>query len=66
LEISVGDTSTAYISFRWPSISRVVMPREYIEIILSSKPVKRVWLCAGHAQQLGCASPLPNLMEVKG
>ena len=23
-------------------------------------------LCAGHVQQLGGASPLPNLMEVKG
>ena len=23
-------------------------------------------LCAGHAQQLGGESPLPNLMEVKG
>jgi hypothetical protein len=25
-----------------------------------------VLLCAGHAQQLGGESPLPNLMEVKG
>jgi len=25
-----------------------------------------VWSCAGHAQQLGGESPLPNLMEVKG
>ena len=24
------------------------------------------YLCAGHAQQLGGESPLPNLMEVKG
>src|SRR5580658_5074731 len=24
------------------------------------------WWCAGHAQQLGDESPLPNLMEVKG
>jgi hypothetical protein len=24
------------------------------------------WWCAGHAQQLGGESPLPNLMEVKG
>jgi len=23
-------------------------------------------LCAGHAQQFGGESPLPNLMEVKG
>jgi len=23
-------------------------------------------MCAGHAQQLGGESPLPNLMEVKG
>ena len=35
-----------YISFRWPWISRVVMPRAYIEIILSSKPVQRVWRLA--------------------
>src|ERR1039457_500511 len=26
LEISAGETSTPYISFRWPSISRVVIP----------------------------------------
>jgi hypothetical protein len=26
----------------------------------------RALLCAGHAQQLGGESPLPNLMEVKG
>jgi hypothetical protein len=31
-----------YISSRWPWISRVVMPRAYIEMILSSKPVQRV------------------------
>ena len=28
---------------RWPWISRVVIPRAYIEMILSSKPVQRVW-----------------------
>jgi hypothetical protein len=26
----------------------------------------RLMLCAGHAQQFGGESPLPNLMEVKG
>jgi len=25
-----------------------------------------IFWCAGHAQQLGGESPLPNLMEVKG
>jgi hypothetical protein len=29
-------------------------------------PPKAAKLCAGHAQQFGGASPLPNLMEVKG
>jgi hypothetical protein len=28
--------------------------------------LKRNRLCAGHAQQCGGESPLPNLMEVKG
>src|ERR1039458_1908446 len=42
LEISVGETSILYISSRWPWISRVVMPRAYMEMILSSKPVHRV------------------------
>ena len=50
----MADTSTPYISFRCPSISRVVMPREYIEMILSSNPVKRVWFLA-----IICGSKLP-------
>ena len=29
-------------------------------------PPKAAKLCAGHVQQFGGASPLPNLMEVKG
>jgi len=33
---------------------------------LSSIAAPAVLLCAGHAQQLGGESPLPNLMEVKG
>jgi len=45
----------------------------YIEILEVAEPEKIVphgahafSLCAGHAQQLGGESPLPNLMEVKG
>jgi hypothetical protein len=30
-----------------------------------SAETRSVWLCAGHAQQLGGESPLCNLMEVK-
>jgi hypothetical protein len=45
-----------------------------LSIITSSYPIYLIWhinrdpvrLCAGHAQQLGGESPLPNLMEVKG
>ena len=42
-------------------------PEEYDSYVprLASAP-PAVWLCAGHAQQLGGASPPPNLMEVKG
>ena len=29
-------------------------------------PPQAAKLCAGHVQQFGGASPLPNLMEVKG
>jgi hypothetical protein len=36
-----GDTSVPYYSARNPWISRTVMPRAYIAMILSSKPVKR-------------------------
>ena len=32
-----------FISSRWPWISRVVIPRAYIEMILSSKPAQCVW-----------------------
>jgi hypothetical protein len=42
LEINPGETSTPYISSRWPWMSRVVIPRAYIEMIWSSKPVQRV------------------------
>ena len=36
-----GATSVAYISARNPWISRTVIPRAYMAMILSSKPVKR-------------------------
>ena len=36
--IRSGETSMPYSSRRWPTISRVLMPRAYIEITLSSKP----------------------------
>jgi hypothetical protein len=42
LDISAGETSTPWISSKCPWISRVLMPRAYIDTILSSKPVKRV------------------------
>src|SRR3954468_16112251 len=35
-----------YSSRRWPAISRVLIPRAYIETILSSKPGKRRWYLA--------------------
>jgi hypothetical protein len=37
-----GRTSVPYISSRWPCISRTVMPRAYMDSILSSNPVQRV------------------------
>src|ERR1017187_5052255 len=43
LEMRVGLTSTPYISSRCPWMSRVVMPRAYIDRILPSKPAMRVW-----------------------
>src|SRR5208283_5270741 len=49
-----GLTSTPYISFRCPWISRVLMPRAYIDKILSSNPSKRVW-CLPRI----CGSKLP-------
>ena len=42
-----------YSSRRWPTISRVLMPRAYIETILSSKPGKRRWYLA-----ISCGSKL--------
>jgi len=57
----VGDqrreTSMWYISFRCPSISRVVIPREYIEMILSSKPVNRVCLWTRSSAQSSRCGP---------
>src|SRR4051794_6199036 len=35
-----------YSSRRWPAISRVLIPRAYIETILSSKPGNRRWYLA--------------------
>ncbi len=55
VEMRVGDISVPYISLRWLWISRTVMPREYSEIILSSKPVQRVW-CLG----ISCGSKRPS------
>ena len=43
-----------YSSRRCPVISRVLMPRAYIEIILSSKPGNRRWYLA-----INCGSKLP-------
>jgi hypothetical protein len=40
-EINAGETSVPYSSSRCPWISRVVMPRAYSEITLSSKPAIR-------------------------
>src|ERR1035437_2191261 len=42
-ESDEGLTSTPYISSRCPWMSRVVMPRAYIDRILPSKPAMRVW-----------------------
>ena len=43
LLMSVGLTSTPYISSKCPWMSRVVMPCAYIDRILPSKPAMRVW-----------------------
>src|SRR5690242_2401469 len=46
-----------YSSRRWPAISRVLMPRAYIETILSSKPGKRRWyLAISCGSKLACRS----------
>src|SRR4051794_21283249 len=46
-----------YSSRRWPTISRVLMPRAYIETILSSKPGKRRWyLAISCGSKLACRS----------
>src|SRR5215217_6089502 len=46
-----------YSSCRWPWISRVLMPRAYIETILSSKPGKRRWyLAMSCGSKLACRS----------
>ena len=56
-EINAGDTSTRYISSRWPWISRVVMPRAYNDRILSSNPAKRVCpLATSLGSKLPCRS----------
>jgi hypothetical protein len=44
-----------YRSRRCPWISRTLMPRAYIEMILSSKPGNRRWYLA-----INCGSKLPR------
>jgi len=50
---------------RCPSISRVVIPREYIEMILSSKPVNRVCPLA-HLRQFAAEDPCNSLILLAG
>ncbi len=51
--IRSADTSMPYRSRRCPVISRVLMPRAYMEMILSSKPGKPRWYLA-----ISCGSKL--------
>jgi len=47
---------------RWSDDEKLRIAAE----MAAAKTTKVASLCAGHAQQLGGESPLPNLMEVKG
>src|SRR3954471_7290213 len=53
-----------YSSRRWPTISRVLMPRAYIETILSSKPGKRRWYLAISRLRVEARLPVPGDLEL--
>jgi hypothetical protein len=42
------------------------LQHDVLSIAREASAAPAATLCAGHDQQLGGASPLPNLMEVKG
>src|SRR5258705_7074289 len=60
--IDFGAETTAKANARHPDLYFVLGDVELPETLASIEGP----LCAGHAQQLGGESPLPNLMEVKG
>jgi hypothetical protein len=39
--------------------------QKFVTVVCNLETAEPVWLCAGHVQQFGGASPPANLMEVK-